>query len=83
MSRDRMKKYLVMKPEVTRIFDELDRYREFCVDFGYVFNEAHLGNDHSPYADFMRFQQGKYPRDNWNWAVKQGRRNYIEGGGNA
>jgi len=83
MNRGRIKKYLVMKPEVTHIFDELDRYRKFCVDFGYVFNEAHLGNDHSPYADFLRWQQGKYPRDNWIWAVKQGRRNYVEGTDNA
>ena len=28
MAKD-FKKYLVMKPEVTRIFDELDRYRQF------------------------------------------------------
>jgi hypothetical protein len=74
MSRERFKKYLVMKPEVNRIFDELDRYRRFCVEYGYAFNEAHLGNDHSPYADYMRFQQGKTPRDNWGWAIKQSRR---------
>jgi hypothetical protein len=39
-----------------------------------VFNEAHLGNNHSPYADFQRYQAGKYPRDNWGYAIKQARR---------
>jgi hypothetical protein len=78
MSRDRLKKYFVMKPEVTRIFDELDRYRQFCVEYGYPFNEAHLGNDHSPYSEFMRFQQGKNPRDNWSWSAKQFRRGQSE-----
>jgi hypothetical protein len=76
MAKD-FKKYLGMKPEVVRIFDELERYREFCVDYGYPFNEAHLGNDYSPYHDFQKFQQGRHPRDNWNWAIKQGRRNYV------
>lgn len=65
-------------PRVHQIFDELDRYRDFCVEFGFVFNEAHLGNDHSPYADFLRYQQGKLPRDNWGWAIKQGHKNYVE-----
>lgn len=75
MSKNRLKKYLTFKPEVTRIFDELDQFREFCRDFGYVFNEAHLGNNHSPYADFQRWRNGKYPRDNWGYLIKQGRRN--------
>ena len=75
MSKKGIKKYLQFKPEVVRIFDELDRYREFCRNYGYVFNEAHLGNNYSPYADFQRYQGGKYPRDNWGYMIKQARRN--------
>jgi hypothetical protein len=75
MSRKGIKKYLQFKPEVTRIFDELDRFRDFCREFGYVFNESHLGNNHSPYADFVRWQNGKYPRDNWGYMIKQAKRN--------
>lgn len=78
MAREQFKKYLVMKSEVTRIFDELDRFRQFCVDYGFPFNEAHLGNEYSPYGDFIRWRNGRYPRDNWGWAIKQGRRNYTE-----
>ena len=75
MSRKGIKKYLQFKPEVTRIFDELDRYREFCREFGYVFNETHLGHNHSPYNEFLKFQSGKTPRDNWSYLTKQVRRN--------
>jgi len=37
-----LKKYLVMKPEVSAIFDELEKYREFCVEYGYPYDERHL-----------------------------------------
>lgn len=78
MTRDQLKKYLVMKPEVSCIFDELDRFREFCSEFGFPFNEAHLGNEYSPYGDYLRFRSGRRPRDNWGWMARQGRRHYIE-----
>ena len=58
-------KYLRMKPEVRNIFDELDAYREFCVEYGYVFNEAHLYNEKTPYGEFVRAKNGKIPRNNW------------------
>jgi hypothetical protein len=70
------KKYLVTKSEVTKIFDELDRYRQFCVDYGFPYNEAHLGNEYSPYGDFKRWQNGKFPRDNWGWMIRQGSRGF-------
>lgn len=65
------KKYLRMKPEVTKIFDDLDEYRQFCVDFGHRYNEADLGNERSPYGDYQRFKKGKMVRDNWVVAAKQ------------
>ena len=33
-----------MKSEVSTIFDDLDSYRQFCVQFGRVFNEHALYN---------------------------------------
>lgn len=63
-----------MKPEVNRIYDDLDAYREFCVKQGYVFNEAHLYNERSPWGDYQRSLRGKYPRDNWNQVIAYGRR---------
>lgn len=60
-----LEKYLRTKPEVERIFDDLDRYREFCVEHGFFFDERHLYNERSPWADFQRKESGKWARDNW------------------
>jgi hypothetical protein len=69
-----VKKYFREKPEVTKIFDDLDEYREFCVRQGYSFNEADLYNDRSPYGDYLRTKKGKWPRDNWGYALRQARK---------
>ena len=66
-----LKKYLRMKPEVAKIFEELEEYRNFCVDHGHIFNEADLGNERSPYADFQRYRKGKTVKDNWIVSAKQ------------
>jgi hypothetical protein len=66
-----VKKYLRTKPEVSKIFDDLEEYRDFCSRQGYTFNEADLYNDRSPYGDFLRTKKGKWPRDNWGYAIRQ------------
>lgn len=76
MARENFKKFLVMKPEVKRIFEELERYQSFCVTYGFAFDESHLGNEYSPYGDYVRSQHGRLPRDNWGWMCRQGRKNY-------
>ncbi len=35
-------KYLVLKPEVTKIFDDLEQYRDYCARFMYRFDEKDL-----------------------------------------
>jgi hypothetical protein len=65
MSKDRFKKYFRMTHEVTTIFDDLDKYREFCVEYGYPFDERHLYNEKTPWGEYARVQRGKYPRNNW------------------
>jgi hypothetical protein len=47
MAKEYIKKYLRWKPEVIDIFDELDKYREFCVQFGRVYDEREMGNERS------------------------------------
>ena len=69
-----VKKYLREKPEVNKIFEDLAEYREFCVQQGYTFDEADLYNDRSPYGDLTRTKKGKWPRDNWGYALRQLRR---------
>lgn len=69
-----VKKYLRTKPEVSKIFDDLEEYRDFCSRQGYMFNEADLYNDRSPYGDLIRTKKGKWPRDNWGYAQRQFRK---------
>jgi hypothetical protein len=66
MAQEWLKKYLRMKPEVSTLFDDLDAYREFCVDYGYSFNESHLYNDRTPWGEMQRVIAGKPPKDNWS-----------------
>lgn len=62
-------KYLTTKPEVHQIFDDLDAYREFCVAYGRVFNEAALYNERDrDYSDFLKFKERGYAKNAWNWA---------------
>ena len=61
-----LKKYLTMRPEVSKIYDDLDHYRQFCVDFGHYFDEKDLYNHHSQsWQDFMRREDGKYIKNRW------------------
>lgn len=65
MAQEWLTKYLRMKPEVTTLFDDLDNYRQFCVDYGYVYDERHLYNERTPYGEFLKFKKGREPWDQW------------------
>jgi hypothetical protein len=71
-----LKKYLKMKPEVSKIYEDLENYREFCVKQGYVFDEAHLYNEKTPWGEWQRVLAGKYPKDNWSPHPKPERSNF-------
>ena len=45
-----------MKEAVEQIFNDLDEYRNFCREYGRVFNEAHLYKERTPYDDFKRWK---------------------------
>jgi len=62
MANEHLQKYLRMSREVTNIFNELDEYLEFCKKQGYVFDEAHLGNEKTPWGEWQRVKAGKHPR---------------------
>ena len=63
-----LNKHFTTRPEVTQIFDDLDAYRQFCVDFGRVFNEADLYNERSRnYEDFLKFKEKGYAKNHWFW----------------
>jgi hypothetical protein len=54
-----------MKDQMTKLFDDLDNYRKFCVEYGHVFNEAHLYKGDTPWGQYSRWRRGDRVVDNW------------------
>jgi hypothetical protein len=53
-------------PVVAQIFEELERFQEFCQDYGYRFNEADLRNFKSyAWQQYSKYTQGKNAKDMW------------------
>ena len=53
-------------PRVTAIFDDLDRFQEFCQDYGYRYNENDLYNFKSyAWQQFNKYTQGKNAKNMW------------------
>ena len=51
---------------VEQTLEDLDKFREFVVDYGYRFNEADLYNFKSyAWQQYNKFSQGKNARDMW------------------
>jgi hypothetical protein len=66
MANEWLNKYLTMKPDVTRIFEDLESYQKFCVDYGYVYDERDLYHERKPaYAEYMKYTRGREPWDQW------------------
>lgn len=54
-------------PRVRQIFDDLEKYQEFCVSHGYPFNEAELYSNKSfAYRQHVKFLQGKPAKNCWD-----------------
>lgn len=53
-------------PKVRQIFEDLEKYKEFCVYYGYVFDESHLYDmKQFSYRQHTKQLAGKYPKNNW------------------
>ena len=51
---------------VAQVFDDLDKYRNFCRDHGYRFNEADLYNTKNYiFRQFQKFVAGKPVKNQW------------------
>lgn len=58
-------------PQVQQIFEDLEKYLEFCVTFGYKFNEKELYENKSyTFRQFTKYLQGKPVKDNWETDAK-------------
>jgi hypothetical protein len=54
-------------PRTEQTWEDLDNYREFCVDHGYKFNESDLYNFRSyAFQQFNKHSQGKPAKNMWD-----------------
>lgn len=53
-------------PKVVEIFNELEKFKDFCRNYGYRFNEADLYNFKSyAWQQYSKFSQGKRAKNMW------------------
>ena len=54
-------------PKVAEIFAELEKYHDFCRDYGYRYNENDLHNFKSyAWQQYSKFSQGKNAKNMWD-----------------
>ena len=54
-------------PRVHQLFNDLENYKEFCVDYGYKFDEATLYDMRSfAYRQHQKQLSGKQPKNSWD-----------------
>lgn len=59
-------------PRVNQIFEDLEKYLEFCVDFGYKFDESTLYDMRNyVYRQYSKHSSGKPAKDNWVEAINR------------
>ena len=52
---------------VRQIFEDLEKYLEFCVDFGYKYDEATLYDMRSyVFRQFNKYMTGKPAKNSWD-----------------
>jgi hypothetical protein len=56
---------MIKNKQINRVFDDLDAYRAFCVEYGFRFAEADLYKRNGPYGQYERLRRGDYVRNNW------------------
>lgn len=53
-------------PRMTEIFNDLDKFMEFCQEFGYRYNEGDLYNFKSyAWQQYSKYSQGKNAKNMW------------------
>lgn len=68
--------YFTARPDIVKIFDDLEAYRNFCVFEMIEFNEAALYNRYD--RNWQAYESGKRPRKEW-----KPRGEYNRGGNNS
>jgi hypothetical protein len=58
-------------PKVHQIFEDLEKYLDFCTSQGYVFDESELYSNKSySFRQFTKYLQGKPVKNNWEIDAK-------------
>ena len=66
------KNNLQPNPRVYQLFEDLEKYKEFCVDFGYKFDESTLYDMRSfAYRQHTKHLAGKWAKDSWEDAIRR------------
>jgi hypothetical protein len=59
-------------PRVRQIFEDLEKYLEFCQDYGYKFDESTMYDMRSfAFRQFQKNQAGKFAKDMWQEAINR------------
>ena len=67
MASNWLNKYLVMKPEVSKIFEDLESYHDWCRWELALFNESDLYKKNSPvYSAYLNSKKPKRSYNNQN-----------------
>lgn len=72
MASNWLNKYLVMKPEVSKIFEDLEAYHDWCRWELAPFNEADLYKKNSPV--YSAYLNSKKPRRQYNNQARPAKR---------
>jgi hypothetical protein len=56
---------MIKNRTVNRVFEDLEAYQAFCVEYGFRFDEADLYKRNTPYGQFERAKRGDPVRNNW------------------
>lgn len=57
---------MIKNRNVNRVFNDLDDFRDFCVAYGYIFDEKDLYKRNSPsYVQYERHRRGDSFVDRW------------------
>ena len=53
-------------PRTNQVFDDLEKFRDFCVEYGYRFDEAFLYNMRNyAYQQYSKYTAHKNFKDQW------------------
>ena len=59
-------------PRIRQIFEDLEKYLEFCQDYGYKFDESTMYDMRSfAFRQFQKNQAGKPAKDMWQEAINR------------